>query len=303
MNKYYDKLLLLVALLVLAGGISYSLGLGKKNISIENQITEAHLKGEPFAPLAPPAIEASVRAWNEPIAQDEKGEWLYGVFTPPKIYLNPKTGELLPRGIIDGPAIPFGLELLTMSHVIYPIQFEAYFESVTGDPKDSTVMFFHTQRNESSGIMKMGSVHKEWGITVSNLSVEKINREDGTIETVSKVTVQDDNYNREFVFTPGEVVELEDQNVFTLKATGALGEEFIWKKEGDTFEKDGATYTLMQIDFDKKTLTVKKESESLEEPEEQTLIPQGNISTKLEEPQQPTEKPKEEDTFDAIFIN
>lgn len=309
MKKHYEKLLLVLALLVLAGGIVLSLGGGESSSAqVKTSVSDTDLRGEPFEPITPPVIRADKRIWDAPVPQDGEGLERFGVFTPPQIFLNPKDNALVfVPPVPPPPPEPFGLELISMGHPVYPVSFEAYFEPSDGNMRDATVMLYHKDLDESSGIVKVGSTIDKWNIRVQRLDVDKVEA-DGIIDTVVSITLKDNNLNRVFTLQPGETIYLDDQNILILQATHPVrGEEFRWSKVGDTHEYEGAKYTLEEINFDKMSLTVKKESDSLEEPQSETLKPTSSGKDTSEPDAISTEKPEtetpptEDASFDAIF--
>lgn len=309
MSKYYDKLLFLVALLILIGGVGYGLTQKTDSRRIQGAIKESELRGESVERIDAPIIRTEQRLWEAPVAQDApENRWQYGVFTPPKIFLDPQTGQLIPEPPVPPkPKPPFGLQLVSMNHPVYPVQFEAYFESATGLVEDSTVMLYHADRKESSGIQKIGAELSDWGVEIEALEVERVVSQEGLIETVAKVVLKDEKYGRTFRIEPGQTVYLEDKVILSLRLTPS-NTEFIWNKVGDSRQNGDVTYTLLQIDFDKKSVTVKKESPDLEEAEEQTLfISTGmtqnrnpSASSNSEKPN-PTPSAPEDDLLKSLF--
>lgn len=313
MSAHYDKLLLGLAGIVLAGGVAFSFTMSSEDGDITRDITPEDLTGAPFEPLQPPSVSYTHTQWEEPPYQaPEDKAWRYGVFTPPKIYMDPKTGkleEVPPEPPIPPP--PFGLKLVSMAHPVYPITFEAYFDGGTGSVADASLMLYHTGLGKSSGIVGVGDTIEDWNIRVVDLDVEKTGDATSGIETIATVTIKDEKLGKVFSFSPGEIVELEDQNIITVKPSDPPGSSHVWSEAGDTLRHSGSTYTLMQIDFDKRTITVKKESPVLEEPVTLTLIEKSapvtkptaqgtSESTPTAEPSQPSQPNTVDDFFNNV---
>lgn len=296
MTRSYDKILLGVALLLLALGLFPGLSNNERK-AIISTLGEADLKGSDYQPINATVVISERRKWEEPPHQQDPDAWQYFVFTPPKIYLDPQTGQLREEpSIIDPPEPPFGLKLVGMRHPIYHVQFEAYIDASTGDPNDATLMLFNRE-NKASDMKKVGDKIEPWGVELVDFEVKQITQEDGGIETVATLTVRDEALDRSFRLRPGEPVILQDQNLIEVEPVEPPGFPTIWKQVGDTLRNGEATYTLEEISFDKGTITVKKEAPNLEEPEVQTL----SVTEKLSTPEETT-KPVD-DEFPKDFFN
>ncbi len=276
MNKYFDKLLLLLGLIILVGGVVFAVSQSGKKTNILGAIQENHLKGEPYTLIGAPDVKVTSRTWEAPQPQNDRDKnWLYGVFTPPKIYIDPVTGEVTAEPPIPPkPRPPFGLVFTTMTHPEYPIKFESYFESANGKVEDSTVMLYHKELRKSSGIKKIGADIADWGIKILKLELDKVEKIVGdskTIENVAIITIKDRNLRKDFTLKSGETMYLKEKNILKFEFTDKSEDAFIWEKVGDTKENGSAKYTLMQIDFDKLSVTVKKEAPELENPEERVM--------------------------------
>ena len=85
MNKIYDKLLLAIAVLLLAGGVFLYLqksdAVTSLNPSIDVQPADKPYLRETTSSLSPAEV-------NWPEASEQSTGWLYDVFTPPKIFID-----------------------------------------------------------------------------------------------------------------------------------------------------------------------------------------------------------------------
>ena len=71
-----------------------------------------------------------VEQWSAPKAQSHGEDWVFGVFTPPKIYKHPKTGEFTAVPYIEEKAAvftpenlkpPFGVDFISMHQAPFPV--------------------------------------------------------------------------------------------------------------------------------------------------------------------------------------
>lgn len=118
-RKHYDKFLLLAGLLVVvASALAFS---GKGT-----EVTAPPMRaGASYTPQAVSVPAAEVATWPAPPAQSAGALWVYEVFTPPKVYFNPTSGEftVVPPSQLQAPReVPFGLELVDVFQEPYRIQ-------------------------------------------------------------------------------------------------------------------------------------------------------------------------------------
>ena len=275
MLNIYDKLLFALSILLAVGGVITGLSLSAPEL--EKPITGDELRGEDYTVIEAPEIKSAQIQWDEPPFQEPNKEaWRYGIFSPPKIFYNTENGKLVEEPIKPPePLPPFGLQLVEMGHPEYPIRFDAYFESSSGAASDSTVTLYHEEREESSGILAEGDVIKEWGINVLRISETTKKLDDGSQENVVSVKIKDADYNRVFELIPGRMVTIEDVNIITMMPVTEDGDKraprFKWDETEDTHQVGEATYKLIGINFEEKTVTVRKTAPQLPNPQERTL--------------------------------
>lgn len=85
MNKIYDKLILAVAVLLLAGGVFLYLQKSGATPSLTAPLN-IQLADNPYLPQEMPATTFTEARWPE--SEPQSTGWRYDVFTPPKIFID-----------------------------------------------------------------------------------------------------------------------------------------------------------------------------------------------------------------------
>ncbi|HBR92751.1 MAG TPA: hypothetical protein DEA90_01125, partial [Opitutae bacterium] len=121
MNKIYDKLILAVAALILAGGVA--LYLKQAGVSSQAATVNVQTADNPYQLVPVQASESTDANWPEAGAQPAGPKWIYDVFTPPKIYVDLNTGEFSADPPVKvAPPVPFGIYLADLERKPYRIQ-------------------------------------------------------------------------------------------------------------------------------------------------------------------------------------
>lgn len=182
--KYYDKLLFVVGLGVLAA--SYFL-LGRSGGSeVDSQLIITKPKDYVAQVFAPPTLKTV--AWEDPKPQPAGPKWIYDLFTPPLVFLDPKTATLSPEppkqqlSGRDIERIQFPFVLVDISRDLYRVQLQGYF----GQNPDYRV----TLDDRETGmplIGKVGTRFEKSGIELKSFSVERQSVNTGGTPTVDDV--------------------------------------------------------------------------------------------------------------------
>ncbi|MCG8525480.1 MAG: hypothetical protein MI748_03800 [Opitutales bacterium] len=111
-------------------------------------------------------------SWNAPKAQSEDGLWLYDVFTPPRIYINPTTGEFEPTPYQYGPQTEFpDLQLRNVRQSMFPYQLTGFIEHTEGE-KEEVILLIEglpeksVQRMRISDKRILGNIWKMKGFSI-----------------------------------------------------------------------------------------------------------------------------------------
>lgn len=270
MKAVYDKLLFVLALLILAGSVGYFFFVASSETAEESGVLALRPSGGAYSAIAAPQFERSEAQWPAPDPQDEDGNWLFDVFTPPRIYWDLETGKFVsepwqPRE----EAPPFALELVNIEQELFRIQMEAYFTGA--QPEDAILQFVNTQK-ETSFRGTVGTVFEDHQIRVDGFEIERQFNDDGSVVMVGSATVTDLTNNEQFVLNTAKKLYIEGSFTITMKTTAPLPvETFIWKAVGDKQQIGDTTFELNAFNIDEQTATVTKSSPKMEEAEQAVL--------------------------------
>lgn len=313
MNKFYDKILFAVALLLLAGSLAFyftgsDTGPAAKSLS-------GTPSGAAYDVVAVPQPQQQGSTdWPEVQPVGDNDNRLYRVFTPPKIYWDPVEKALTwdAPGETDPPP-PFGLVLESVKRELFRIQFEAYFESDDGNYDHSIVQFFNHENSETV----RGSVGDAF--PASDFEIVSFNVERKVVETEGSteifryptVVIKDTRSGETLTLTTAERLYVPDQFEIHMATTAPYpAEKFTWTKIGDKKTFDDAEFTLEEFNFDNQSATVEKApltsvDGAPAEPVVKTLYPiKVNPETKPEEKNQPNAPKSDSDLaegFESFF--
>ena len=316
MNKFYDKILFAVALLLLAGSLAfYFMGSsgGPESKDLSGQPTGAAFKPVPV----PQPSDGGSTGWPEVQPVDGNENRVYQVFTPPKIYWDPVAGELTWEPPIDPdripPPPPFGLALKSVEREQFRIQFEAYFEANDGDFNHAIVQFYNHENNETVR-GSVGDKFPEEDFEILSFKVErKVVETEGSTEIFRypTVVIKDSRSGEDITLTTAERLYVPNKFEINMVTTDPYPpESFTWTAVGDKKTFDDAAFTLEEFNFDKQTATVEKtpsasEDGTVPEPIVKTLTPQKNTpKQKPEEKNQPSASESDSDLaegFESFF--
>ncbi len=304
MKGFYDKIILTVGVLALAGSGAYY----ATAMKVEAGGAQAQSPvGADFASLEAKQTTAEFSDWSDPEAQDPEGRELYDVFTPPKIWWNAEEEVFIFEPPGDPlPARPsFGLALLEVSQELYRIQLEAYFESLDGKDENASIQLYD-EKTDTSFRGKVGAKFPEHNAEIVDFKVEKvINPESGTIRRVPKVTILDSESGEQITLTTEERLYIPNSYTLNLETRNPYpSQRFSWETVGETKSVADVTFKLLEFDFDNQTAKVEKTfTDDTYTPETKTLSASSNESavttteTIVEENAVEEEIPTEIDSF------
>lgn len=284
MKAFYDKLILIVGLLLLAGGVY--LYLGSKDV--DDQVSSLSVPNNPYEALETLTVEGTdAREWNRPSAQPRDTNAVFDLFTPPKIYYNPTQGVFTFDAGEDPPPAPrpFGVELVKMERELYRIQLEGFLQGPAGDEDNHFILLRNARTGE--GIRaREGDVLEAENFTVKSFSVERrlVTPDDPNVtpyvvEDVDLV-IEDREIGRDINLTVNNL-RYNDAYDITIAATDGSGRTWDIEKEGDSFTHEGESFKVTKISLENNSVTVEKTGPELEEPviNELPLRSQGNSPT------------------------
>jgi len=269
MKNYYDKVLFLLALIVL--GIGVGIFFQKGGLPQRPPIPPLALHGGPYQQITGPNISQQVNpSWPVPPDQgDDNNEvgWVYYVFTPPKIYWDKEVGFATLTERTDPHPNVFGMKFVRAQQELYRIQFQGIADK--GD--EGTIIDFSDEENENSDfriLFKAGqdpvedTVHQ---IKILDLSTSPVQTEDGLLSNVTKVKLLDERTNQEVTLTSGQLYAPSGNRFYILHTEDPFPSED-WKVTvvGDKKEYPGdvlgfpqtITFEVVALDFDKPSVTV-----------------------------------------------
>lgn len=301
MNKFYDKIVLAVALLVLLGSVGfYFLRTGNQSYDVEGLLSKSP-SGGAYQWISKPDIINADSSWPEPVAQDPEGQWVYDVFTPPKIWWDSKTESFVAVSpfLPVAPKPPFGLQLTRIERPLYRIQLDAYFQRPEG-----SVMLLRDVESGESLRGREGDVFEEQAFEIKSFKVERVATEDGGITQVPSVTIFDRRINKDVVIS-SEPLYLEGQIRIILSTTNPpySVQEYVLQNAGETIQVGEDSFTLLEFDFDNQTASVEKSSPQLEEKEVQLLKASGRPSSNAVSPTEPQEQPNNTPSTTPSFFD
>ncbi|PXA05597.1 hypothetical protein DDZ13_01610 [Coraliomargarita sinensis] len=298
MKKLYDKLILVLALLALLGGAAlYFL---KSDVTSQQAAAgDAEPAGNPYQPIPIPEPSAKTASWPEPEHQSSGPNWLYDVFTPPKIYIDRQgnfTAE--PPKVIDQDE-PFGVYLAKMERMPYRIQMQGY--SGDRDKPGEAVLFFFDEERQLRFFIREGQTNDESEVEVLDFTIEREIDDDNNVDVTAVATILDKR--------SGEEVKLNDEErLFSSEVTLLFRSEedsevevelMIDPQEPTTaFQTSAGEFVLKEINLEDQTVTVEKKA--TEDMESRTLTLSPTIYQKPEDTQ-PNVEAEEDSSNDAEF--
>lgn len=293
MNKVYDKILLLVAVLALAGGCAvYFMG------STPNVPVAGGAGSNPYVAVAAPDAEAVTVEWNDP--EPQPSGFIYDVFTPYQIYLD-KDGNFTQEGPnITVTGNTFGSPyLMKLERELYRIQLEGYIEEDPSDPSKVLILFL----NAETGMSVRGRVGQEKADSEFSIVGFEIVREDegGAIIKTAQATILDKRSGTEITLTDAERRYSDDISV-VIGSTADPSLMLEFTEAGASFETSTGMYVLEEINLEESMVTVKKLGDEVNEPIVKELRAESpSTTTTTTDPETVPSSPAATGVFDAIF--
>ena len=266
MNKIYDKLLLAIAVLVLAGGgVLYIQKSGTSpflNLPVDVQTTDN--------PYLPEAVSSPTPAEvNWPEAPEQSTGWRYDVFTPPKVFID-QNGQFSEEGWEPPlPPAPFGIYLAKIEKEPYRIQIEGYMQEDATDASKTLLLMFNEEVQKQVRV-RPGDEKADAGFKVLSFDIERLRDADNNIQKIARATILDLRSGEEVVLTHGErrfesgftvVIRSDEDASFNLELAEVASE----------FEGPAGHYTLLEINLEAPSIKVNKHATDAVESETRIL--------------------------------
>lgn len=258
MNKFYDKIVLVLAILALIAGLAVSV--------ISNQPAseqQASQPDNPYLPVPVPQTEFPEIIWQEPEAQ--ASGFIYDVFTPFEIYVD-KEGNFTQVGPnISVLANDFGSPyLMNVERPLYRIQMEGFIAEDPAD-QDKVLILFYDRENERSVRARPGNEYAASSFSVDDFRIERITEESGAIYKIAYSLITD--------LRTGQQLELNDAAAHYnegFSVTIGNREDLMQTTElnaiGSTFSMQTGSYSLDDVDLSRNSVTVTKLGDDYSDP-------------------------------------
>ncbi len=267
MEKIWDKIFLVAALVVTGGSAAYFMTVAEKTDSAPPD-TGSLLGGE-YEPLDRPTVEKMEVAFEEPVAAKEDENAIYDTFTPPKIFWNMKEKKLVWQAV--GPMlrpdlVPFALKLEKIERELFRIQLEAYFVTDPANVGAAALHFFLPKSKTTLSNVKAGDRFPEHSFAVKEFRLELDQREDGTFFKKPIVVIEDFDSGQDVELSSDVRLYVPNSYEIHLRVTETYTpEKLLWTEIGDerTFPRVNedigqATYTLKDFSFEEQTSTIER---------------------------------------------
>lgn len=302
MNKIYDKLLLLLAFLALAAGVFLYL---KKSEAATQAQSNLLLQPADNPYQAVPAPDPARREadWPEPGHQSLGPDWLYDVFTPPKIYLDAEGNFTAEPPKPPVPPEPFGIYLAQMQRKPFRIQLQGY----SGDraKPEEAVLFLFDEESQERFTMRPGTTNEASEVEVVSFKIDRRVYDNSNIEVTAIATIRDQRSGKEVILNDNErLYEPEITVVFRSEEDAEVKIELQVdpSKPLTRFETSAGQYVLQEINLEASTVTVEKQATEDTEAEILTLSPRNIEPSETVEPEEaPSNTPETENELDFIF--
>ena len=253
MNKIYDKLLLFIAVLVLAGGVFLYFQESGAAPSLKVTI-DAQPTGNPYLPKVVSSPTPSEVNWPE--ASEQSTGWLYDVFTPPKIFID-ENGQFSEEGWEPAePLAPFGIYLAEIKRKPYRIQIEGYIKE---DPTDAskTLLIMKNEETQKQVFAHPGEEKPDAEFKLLSFDIERVRDLNNNIQEIARAAIFDQRSGEEVLLTHGE-------RFYDSGFTAILGSDedasFNIQLEEAATEFDGPIghYSLLEINLEESSIKVNK---------------------------------------------
>jgi len=202
MSKVYDKIILVVALLALGGGLAVYFMAS----AADPAVGAASAADNPYEALTVDVRNAPVPEWPKarPQAADAPNE-VFSVFTPPKIYLAPGGTFIFERPDITNVEVPTaGIDLVRLEREPYRIQLEGYIEDDLEDASKSLLLFYDEER-QMSVRARVGDEKTAAEFKVLDFTIERERDETSSLITrTAEATIRDTRLDEKQVETGEE---------------------------------------------------------------------------------------------------
>ena len=249
MRHLYDKLFLLVAVLILTAGCYFYVA-GADRAPISSSKAQQSI---PYQQLKVAIEPPSAVNWSAP--EEQSTGWTYDVFTPPKIYLD-ENGQFVNEGWKIYEPVPFGVTLSRLEKIPYRIQLEGYIEE---DPMDASksLLLLYNEETKRSIRTRVGRPESASEIEVIEFNIKRLRDANGNPYKEVFAQIKDLRSGKIVTLKNDERLFLKDF-VAELRAESNSEQKIQLSRVGEEFEIADAQYRLESVDFEQVTVSVYK---------------------------------------------
>ncbi|MEM1223178.1 MAG: hypothetical protein AAGH40_10465 [Verrucomicrobiota bacterium] len=295
MSKIFDKLILVIALLILGGGIAIFV---LQSGSSTSDILDRTPSGGTYETIeSPPFVEATAQ-W--PAAKEQEPDVVYDVFTPPKIYLD-KEGRFVFEGQNITPPQEWTIYLAAIEQKPYRIQLEGYIEEDLSDPSKTLLLLFDEEKKESLR-GRVGNDKEDYDLMIQSFNIERVgDAVSGTLRKIATATIIDKRTGAEVILTHGERL-FEDEVTITFKSDEDPSYHLELSNAGEQFQSGDDSFILKEIYLEESSVSVEKLASDTSDTETKILTAR-TTQTSEDEPTatEPLESSSAASEFEGIF--
>ncbi len=274
MKNHYDKLLFVLAVVVLAAAAGFVVTRPKDGPADLPTLTGASPTGQSFATptFVPPTFNNA--QWPAAIDQgpEKDGLWVYGVFTPPKIWWNEQEKQFEATPPVP-PMVrpPFGIEFVEVKRMPYRLQLTGSSELPDGGIR---LIFAEDGAATPLRALKGETVQGE-SLKFEILDAQSVRQvqEDGSINRRTVVKIKDLSNDKILELNDKERLYMDSEREIVVRAIREPDQVWTFKQAGGSFQYGEGTFTIREINFDTPAIKVEKVLPGFKENEVVTLLP------------------------------
>ena len=225
---------------------------------------------------------ADIEKWGAPKAQTHGKDWVFGVFTPPKIYKHPKTGNFTAVPYIEEKAPvftpenqkpPFGVDFISMHQEPFPVILTSVIRNDANPSLSFIQLEYRVYPKPTPGVSKVthhpegtqtlqGGLKTQFNqqqIKILELTTQLVEIE-GLPTEVETVTVQDLRDNRIYALQKDRQL-MTPHFWITLRSSSKKLQAPVFMKNpqpGMPFKLNGANYEIIAFDLASHTVSLRK---------------------------------------------
>ncbi|MEM7791244.1 MAG: hypothetical protein AAF546_07575 [Verrucomicrobiota bacterium] len=249
MSKIFDKLILVIALLILGGGIA--IFVLQSDPSASDVLEKTPSGGAYDAIESPPFVEVTAQ-W--PAAKEQEPDVVYDVFTPPKIYLD-KDGRFVFEG--QSPPQAWTIYLAAIEQNPYRIQLEGYIEEDLSDPSKTLLLLFDEEKRQKLR-GRVGDDIEDHDISIQSINIKRVgDAASGTLRKIATAVILDKRTGADVTLTHGERL-FEDDLTITFKSDEDPLYQVELSRVGERFQSGEDSFVLREINLEESIVSVEK---------------------------------------------